>query len=337
MTKLSTALPAELAAAVAELMENQPRNALRERARNLSAGYRARLTTRDTIRNEADALAYALTRLPATYAAAASVLGRLRGELDGFAPRRALDLGCGLGAASFAAREAWPGIESVTLLDRSREFLSLARRLEESGSLRSATHVEFAEADLTRLPPFSGEPHDLVLINYALTELSDSDLVPMLDAAWARTGGLLVLIEPGTPRDHTRLMTARARLIALGANILAPCPHARPCPLMPPDWCHFSARLPRLRDHRLLKNADAPFEDEKFSYLAAARPGLAAPAGMARIIAPPRALKHGVTLALCHNGGISETMIAKRDKPRFEIYRKSAWGGRVPAPAKEAL
>ena len=35
-----------------------------------------------------------------------------------------------------------------------------------------------------------------------------------------------------------------------GANILAPCPHARPCPLAAPDWCHFSARVARSRLHR---------------------------------------------------------------------------------------
>ena len=33
------------------------------------------------------------------------------------------------------------------------------------------------------------------------------------------------------------------------------------------DWCHFSQRLPRSRDHMLLKDASVPFEDERYSYV----------------------------------------------------------------------
>jgi hypothetical protein len=37
------------------------------------------------------------------------------------------------------------------------------------------------------------------------------------------------------------------------------------------DWCHFSQRLPRSRDHMLLKDADVPFEDERYSYVVVTR------------------------------------------------------------------
>jgi ribosomal protein RSM22 (predicted rRNA methylase) len=103
-----------------------------------------------------------------------------------------------------------------------------------------------------------------------------------------------------------------------------PCPHDRPCPLTAPDWCHFATRLARSRDHKLLKGADAPFEDEKFSYIVALRDP--EPARRARIIAPPRLGKWGVELRLCASQGIEETTIAKRDKPSFKNIRKSAWG-----------
>jgi len=74
----------------------------------------------------------------------------------------------------------------------------------------------------------------------------------------------------------------------------------------------------------LLKGADAPFEDEKFSYLVAARSG--APAFSARILAPARRNKAGVTLKLCEAGGAREIFLPKRDKARYEEIRRKDWG-----------
>ncbi len=160
------------------------------------------------------------------------------------------------------------------------------------------------EADLARLGRPEGAPFDLVVVGYALTEIADAVLPTLIDALWALTSGALAIVEPGTPRDHARLMAVRERLIALGAAVLAPCPHAAPCPLAAPDWCHFSVRLPRSRAHKLLKGAEAPFEDEKFAYLAVARGG--GPSAPARVIAPPRAGKAGISLKLCTDKGICE-------------------------------
>src|SRR4029450_10327089 len=100
-----------------------------------------------------------------------------------------------------------------------------------------------------------------------------------------------------TPKGWERILAARGRLIELGAHIIAPCPHRLPCPIMAPDWCHFSRRVARSHLHRLAKEADVPWEDEKFIYLAVARqPGLAV---TARIVAPPRSSKGRIDLKLC--------------------------------------
>jgi ribosomal protein RSM22 (predicted rRNA methylase) len=318
----SSSPPTALAAALDELLDGQPRKELQARAQRMSEGFRARKPSSETIRDETDALAYALTRLPATYAATASVLRGLRDEVPAFSPSSLVDAGCGLASASFAALEIWPDIASVELFDRSPQFLTLAARLTQGSPHAALARARVVAADL-RAPP-RGEAADLVVASYALTEIDDDALPGVLDALWARAGRALALIEPGTPRDYARLMTLRQRLIGAGALIALPCPHDRPCPLTAPDWCHFATRLPRSRDHKLLKNADAPFEDEKFSYLVALR-GLE-PARRARIIAPPRLGKWGIELRLCANGGIEETAIAKRDKASFKNIRKSAWG-----------
>jgi ribosomal protein RSM22 (predicted rRNA methylase) len=318
----SSSPPATLAAALDELLEGQPRKELHARAQRMSDGFRARKPSSETIRDETDALAYALTRLPATYAATASVLRRLSEEAPDFAPSSFVDAGCGLASAAFAALEIWPDIANVELIDRSPQFLALAARLTQASPHAALARARVVAADL-RAPP-RGEAADLVVASYALTEIDDDALPGVLDALWARAGRALALIEPGTPHDYARLMTLRERLIEAGARIASPCPHERPCPLTAPDWCHFATRLPRSRDHKLLKGADAPFEDEKFSYLVALR-GFE-PVRRARIIAPPRLGKWGIELRLCACEGIEETTIAKRDKAFFKNIRKSAWG-----------
>ena len=81
---------------------------------------------------------------------------------------------------------------------------------------------------------------------------------------------MLIAVEPGNPAGWSRILQVRERLIALGAHIAAPCPHAFACPVVAPDWCH-SRRVARSRMHRRIKFADVPWEDEKFIYLAASR------------------------------------------------------------------
>jgi ribosomal protein RSM22 (predicted rRNA methylase) len=327
-------LPADLVASVERLLEGRSRRDLAGRAQRVSQAYRAQKPTSEAIRDADDALAYSLTRLPATYAAALDVLGRLREEQPGVAPRRVLDLGCGLGAAAFAALETWPNsVESVVLIDNSAVFLALMREIALASSRPALAAADIVAADLARLPLFADA--DLILVNYALTELTEASLIPLLAEIWRRCAGALVIVEPGTPRDYGRLMGVRAQLIAVGARIAAPCPHQTPCALQADDWCHFSTRLPRTRDHKLLKGAETPFEDEKFAYLVAMRETAAGVKPRARVIAPVKPLKYGVSLRLCTDDGIAETIFPKRDKPRWEQIRKCDWGDAIEVAEQE--
>ncbi|NUJ80339.1 methyltransferase domain-containing protein [Methylocystis sp. FS] len=331
MSLPSPELPAPLSAAIEARLEGRAQGMLRDRARQLSERYRSRKPTIETIRDEADVLAYAATRMPATYAAIVRALGRLDEERPEFAPKRVLDVGCGLGAGSYAAATVWPSIAEIALIDRSALFLNLATGLMQESGVAAA--VEASLADFTKPQAGEAAPFDLVVVGYALTEIAKSDLPVVIDQLWSRTSGALVIVEPGTPRDHARLMIVRSRLIALGANILAPCPHQAPCPLPANDWCHFSVRLPRRRAHKLVKGADAPFEDEKFAYLVAGRTGGTPP--WARVIAPPRVSKAGISLRLCADKAFQETFIPKRDKARYEKIRTKDWGDPLHAPAEE--
>src|SRR5258707_4337955 len=87
-------LPAELKAALEARLQGLSRNDAAERAALISQTYRDGVGS-GAIRSEADALAYALARMPATYAAASGSLNALRDIMPDFAPASLLDVGAG--------------------------------------------------------------------------------------------------------------------------------------------------------------------------------------------------------------------------------------------------
>jgi ribosomal protein RSM22 (predicted rRNA methylase) len=160
---------------------------------------------------------------------------------------------------------------------------------------------------------------------YALNELDPDVRQPALARLWQATADTLVIVEPGTPAGWQRILAARRQLIAAGAHVTAPCPHAGECPLAPPDWCHFAERVARSRLHRLAKGAEVPWEDEKFSYVAVSRTPL--PAAAARVIARPRKGSGKVNLKLCRpDGSAGEQLFSRRDGETFKRAWRSDWG-----------
>jgi len=320
---MSVELPASLRAAVARELEGVSRKGLAERTARTTAAYRAGKGSAGVIREAEDALAYALARLPATYAACRRVFAEAVARAPGFAPQRLLDAGSGPGAASWAALEVWPELAAMNWLDSSPTFLQIAARLARDGpaALRSAeaTRTDLAAGGST------WPRADLVACSYALAEIPADRQAAVTADLWTACEGLMALVEPGTPSGFARLRAAREALIAQGAQILAPCPHHGPCPMAGDDWCHFSVRLPRSRDHRLAKGAEVPFEDEPYAYLLAARPGIGA-AAPARVLAPPRSAKPGIDLKLCTPAGLEPRFAARRDKAAYAVARRLDWG-----------
>jgi ribosomal protein RSM22 (predicted rRNA methylase) len=117
--------------------------------------------------------------------------------------------------------------------------------------------------------------------------------------------------------------------MAAGAVIAAPCPHDGPCPFAPPDWCRFTCRVARSKLHRLLKNGDAPFEDERFIYLAASRFPAKRPPG--RVIAAPDITPGKIRLHLCRNSGdTADSLITRRDGALFKRAKRLRRGDGFP-------
>jgi ribosomal protein RSM22 (predicted rRNA methylase) len=323
-------LPADVKAALSRLAHGLSRKAVGERAAAQSQTYRAgggsqRIATAD------DALAYAFTRLPATYAAVAAVFNAMHDTLPGFAPRTLLDVAAGPGTAAFAAVQAFDSLEDVRLVDANARLRDLALTLmagADSAVLRQAAErgaYRYGDA-LTLLA--GAEPADLVTASYAAGEIAPGDLTRFARLLWAATAGALVIVLPGTPDGCTTMLRLRADLIAAGARVAAPCPHDRPCPLQPPAWCHFAQRLPRSRDHLQVKGAGVPFEDEKFSYVVLSR---TPPQPVhARVLAPPHVTKSAVTAKLCKRGGIETETAARRDAEAYRCFKSWRWGDLAP-------
>lgn len=322
---MSGELPAALRTGLEALAASFPARDLAAASARLSADYRAGRGSR--LPTPVDVAAYAIARMPATYAACAHALSEASSRAA-CAPRSILDIGAGPGTATWAAVETYATLEAARLVDHHSGMVDVGKTLAShaTGALSAA---EWIVAELTRLP--AGLTADLVVASYALNELG-------LDAAgriavdlFGRSAGLLVLVEPGSKAGFAGLSAARAALIGAGGRMVAPCPADHPCPMTGPDWCHFAARLPRLRAHKAAKGADVPFEDEPFCYLVVARPHVAIHPATARVLKPPRVAKPGTTFALCTPEGLDSRFVAVRDRETHRLTRRLGWGDELPS------
>ena len=288
------------------------------RAAQISKTYRNSGNSR-IITSEADALAYALVRMPATYAAITACLNALLEVRADFAPVNLLDVGAGPGTASWAAAEIFSSLENFMLLDINAALQTLALELGRE-------HARLAAMTCRRDPNAldEAEPADLVIASYLIGEVGEAERRTLAERLWAKARDTLLVVEPGTPAGYERIIELRAQLIAAGAHVAAPCPHDEKCPLSAPDWCHFSQRLPRLRAHIQVKGTELPFEDEKFSYVVLTRNPAAKT--FSRVLAPPVLNKVEVSAKLCTADGLKLAKVPHRDKAAYAKARRWRWG-----------
>jgi ribosomal protein RSM22 (predicted rRNA methylase) len=316
-------LPAELKSALDDRLQGLSRNEAAGRAAVISQTYRGGGGSAE-IKSETDALAYALARMPATYAAVTASLNALREIRPDFEPASLLDIGAGPGTATWAAAEAFSSLQDFTLLDANSALRALALDLGGGSTRLRGMRYQHGEA---RAELARAEAADLVVASYMIGEIGDAERKALAELMWAKTRDTLLIVEPGTPAGYARILALRAQLIASGAHVAAPCPHNDKCPLTAPDWCHFTQRLPRSRAHQQIKGAELPFEDEKFAYVALTR----APAARhpARVLAQPVVTKVEVSAKLCTPNGLAITRVPRRAKADYARARRRRWGDAV--------
>ncbi|MFV9504406.1 MAG: small ribosomal subunit Rsm22 family protein [Oscillochloridaceae bacterium umkhey_bin13] len=316
-------LPNSLRIGLDQAVRGSNPEALARRATELSAGYRAGQPL--PLRTPDAALAYAITRMPATFAAIAAAMAATQASVPAFAPHQLLDVGAGTGAALWAATTIWPTLHNATLLEQSAVMRALGQRFAAKGQGAVAA-AQWQASDVTAA--WQAPPHDLVSCAYLLGELTPADQAVLITRLWAQTRGVLLLIEPGTPQGWSVIRAAREQLRSAGATLAAPCPHAETCPLSDPDWCHFSQRLARSSSHRAAKGADRSYEDEKFSYLAVSRDPVQPAA--ARVLRHPLIQPGRISLQLCTPDGLATRTITRSEREAWPLARDLRWGAALP-------
>ncbi|EUD66212.1 hypothetical protein C922_03407 [Plasmodium inui San Antonio 1] len=121
------------------------------------------------------------------------------------------------------------------------------------------------------------DKYDLIMTSHILLTLYDYNARNLyIKNMWNRlsTGGMLIIVESGTPTGFRMIHSIRELFITElkydRFHFIAPCPHESICPLAltGKDWCHFSQRTHRLSHHIYCKGSRAKNVDElKFSYL----------------------------------------------------------------------
>jgi ribosomal protein RSM22 (predicted rRNA methylase) len=215
--------------------------------------------------------------------------------------------------------DGWPDLAAAVMIEASAAIRDWGERFAaETGVPRLEWRGAASVLEQTGA-------YDLVTVAYVLDELEADARNHLIHRLWSLTCDTLLIVEPGTPSGWRRILDARVQLLAAGALIVAPCPHAATCPLVAPDWCHFARRVSRVRVHLQAKQAEVPWEDEKFLYLAVSRRPGALP--QARVIAPPRKGSGKVELKLCRGDGTMEhRLFTRRDGAAFKAARRADWG-----------
>ena len=313
-------LPELLQSALDPCFENVPLSELKRQADRLSHTYRKGEGSLSVFESDLGALAYLATRMPATFGAVDAVLREVGRRLPDWEGKSLLDLGSGPGTAAWAAVEQFPSLLQTVLWDQSRKAIQWGKKLAAAHPVLSRAEWIHGSIDSVKDLPKA----DLAICSYALTELLSPSGV--IDALWKSETPLIVIVEPGTPVGFQTIRTLRDQWMRLGGHLIAPCPHELACPMAKGDWCHFSARIARTRRHRLLKEGELGYEDEKFSYFVGSR--FEAQKVAARILRHPIKQKGHVRLSLCMESGVIQEKNITRKDPRYREARDAEWGDR---------
>ncbi len=266
--------------------------------------------------------AYLVTRLPATWAATVAALSAVADARPAWHPRTLLDVGGGPGTVLWATTSVWGSLERAAVVEQDPRMLAVGRRMAQRAQPPAVRGARWLASDVTRGD--WQQPADLVVAAYVLGELPPAARARFIERL-VTMATVAVVVEPGTPEGSARVLAAREVALAAGGRTVAPCPHDEACPLARPDWCHFAARVNRTKLHRQIKGAQAPYEDEKFSYGAWTREPVDRP-GPARVLRHPRIDPGRITLSLCTMDGTALETVTARDRLPFKAARKVSWG-----------
>ncbi|ANQ07012.1 Uncharacterized protein PCOAH_00014310 [Plasmodium coatneyi] len=236
-------------------------------------------------------IAYTLHNFNAHYGVLYRVLHEIRTRVPAFTPKKVLTYSGVPAVAVVAVNELYPsgGNKNSNHNDNSNSSNSNSSSSSGGGhivAVESSDSFESISKYLTERIPnvlyqmnlYSNmEKYDLVITSHMLLTLYDYNARNLyIKNMWDRlsTGGILIIVESGTPTGFRMIHSIRELFITElkydRFHFIAPCPHESICPLAltGKDWCHFSQRTHRLSHHIYCKGSRAKNVDElKYSYL----------------------------------------------------------------------
>jgi ribosomal protein RSM22 (predicted rRNA methylase) len=316
-------LPNELKYIIENELENINIKVLQKNAENISLKYRDEIQKKGKrlVTEDVEAITYSAVRMPATYSAVYTAL-KYSLEICNENIDSLLDVGAGTGAGSWAANELL-NLEQITCLEREDAMLNFGSKIMKKSENDVIKNAKWEKFDLVNSEIKYNA--DLVICSYVLNELNETDRINALQKLWNATNKILLIIEPGTPMGFSEIKENMKILKSYGASVIAPCPNIENCSMPEDDWCHTTCRVSRTKIHKLLKNADVPYEDEKFSYVSVSKTNVNKP-DYARVLRHPKIESGKITLQICTKSGISEKIVTKKEKELFKISRKLKCG-----------
>lgn len=315
------ALPNELTEALNNLLgKDVSFKEIDANAKAISKKYRANNNDGNRlVTSNSEAISYALSRMPATYEAVHDCMKNIF-ENNSFDIESILDVGAGTGAVTWALYD-FLGSKSYNCFEREQEMSNIGTELMKSTELEQSVKWQRFDAIKDEV----NSKYDLIVVSYMINELPKNQIVNVVEKLWNATKKLLLIIEPGTPNGFINIKNIRAILGQQGANIVAPCPHSQACPLAENDWCNFTTRVQRSRAHKLLKDGESPFEDEKYSYIAVSKQ--TCNTASSRILRHPNINKGFIEHKICSNEGIIKCIkLSKKDGAIYKEAKKKSAG-----------
>ena len=312
-------IPELLENAIEEKLSHVKLTELKQSASNLSEKYMYQERTGNTLLNtEIEPLAYSIMRMPATYGAVYTALKHTLERIN-FNIQSVLDIGAGTGSATWAINELLD-TKNIQCFERESVMLELGKSfMSQNPNLKDISwkYMDIVKDNLEAKA-------DLVVTSYMLNEIKPEKRKDVINKLIKNSNHIVLMIEPGTPEGFRNIKEVQKIAIETGLNIVAPCTFQGICPLSDEDWCHSIVRMERTKVHKLLKNAELPYEDEKFSYIAISKEKY--DNSGTRILRHPLIEKGKITLKVCHNGKIEDMLVTKKDKELFKLVKKKKCG-----------
>jgi|TARA_B110000438_G_C15787724_1_gene639221 ribosomal protein RSM22 (predicted rRNA methylase) len=312
-------LPYQIQSAITATLETKKLADIKNAYNDLS--YKYKKQTGSYFKSIEHCLAYLSVRAPSTFGAIKNVLESLKTYSNFEDISSFLDAGAGPGCGLWAVIDNFEKLKQTTLIEKSNLISEIGKSILETSDYCNAESIRWIQSNLTNLNR-ELEPHDFVLASYSLGETPN--YLEVAESLWKLTKKWLVIIEPGDPTSFERIKKIRNYLIEKGANLAAPCPHSRDCPLSENDWCHFSQKILRSEIHRKLKSGTLSYEEEKFSYLAFTRTGL--PEKLPRVIKRPIKASGHILLDLCTSTNVKRRTVSKKNKEQYRAAKRISWG-----------